>query len=84
MQALYGLSGSIGGGALAAGAAASGTVTVTGAAVGHAVVVVPNTDPGVGFCIQAFVTSANTVTVRVIAIVAGTPTASTYVVFVLI
>ncbi len=41
MRALFGITGSLGGGALAAGAAASTTVTVTGAKVGQAVIVVP-------------------------------------------
>ncbi len=84
MRALFGITGSLGGGALAAGAAASTTVTVTGAKVGQAVIVVPTADPGVGFVFQAFVSSANTVTVNVTAIVAGTPTATTYTTFILL
>jgi hypothetical protein len=75
---LSGTSASIGGGALAGGACASTTTTVTGAATTMAVVATPVTDPGAGNYWQAFVSSANTVTVRVCAAVAGTPVASTY------
>ncbi len=78
--------GSIGGGALLVGASASGTVTVTGAQVGMPCIAQPSdgTDMIVlGAIPVCTVTSANTVTVRVIAILALTPTAKTYVVRVL-
>lgn len=71
-------SASLGGGALAAGACASNTTTVTGATTGMAVDASPSADPGVGFSWNGFVSAANTVTTRVCAIVAGTPTASAY------
>jgi hypothetical protein len=75
---LSGTSSSIGGGALAAGACASTTVTVTGAATTMAVEASPVADPGTGNYWQAFVSSSNTVTVRICAAVADTPTATTY------
>jgi hypothetical protein len=78
--------GSIGGGALLVGASAAGTVTVTGAQVGMPCIAQPSdgTDMiAVGAIPVCIVTSANTVTVRVIAILALTPTAKTYVVRVL-
>lgn len=80
--ALAGTTGSIGGGALLAGACASGTATVTGATSSMAVAVSPNGDPdsnlATGIAFYAFVSATNTVTVRVCAIVAVTPTARTY------
>lgn len=75
---LAGTSGSIGGGALLAGACASGTLTVTGATTSMVALTDPNTYPGDGTLWDAQVTSANTVTVKVCAIIAITPTASTY------
>ncbi len=73
-----GTTASIGGGALAAGACASGTTTVTGAATTMTVSTSPNTYPGDGYIWQSYVSAADTVTTKVCAIVAGTPTASTY------
>ncbi len=75
---LAGTTGSIGGGSLAAGACASGTVSVTGSTTAMAVAVSPVTFPGEGYVWQGYVSAAGTVTVKVCAIVAGTPTASTY------
>ncbi|WP_175760569.1 hypothetical protein [Burkholderia anthina] len=76
---LVGTTGSIGGSALAAGACATGTATVSGATAGMAIVATPVTYPGAGFDWQrSYVSSANTVTVQVCADVAGTPTATTY------
>ncbi|WP_124825398.1 MULTISPECIES: hypothetical protein [unclassified Burkholderia] len=76
---LVGTTGSIGGSALAAGACATGTATVSGATTGMAIVATPVTYPGAGFDWQrSYVSSANTVTVQVCADVAGTPTATTY------
>lgn len=69
---------SLGGSALAAGACSSTTVTATGAATGMGVVATPAADPGVGTYWQAFVSAANTVTVRVCATISVTPTAETY------
>lgn len=76
--ALSGTSGSIGGGALLAGACTSGTVSITGATTSMVAIAAPNTYPGDGNIWSAQVTSANTVTVRVCAVIASTPTASTY------
>lgn len=75
---LGGTTGSIGGGALLAGACTSGTVSVTGATTSMVAVANPNTYPGDGSEWEAYVSSSNTVTVKVCAIVALTPTASTY------
>lgn len=74
-------SGSIGGSLLTVGATASGTVTVTGAQPGMVCFAQPSdgTDMvALGAMIGCTVTSANTVTVRVIAILSLTPTAKSY------
>lgn len=87
---LSGTTGSIGGGALLAGACATGTVTVTGATTSMAAVASPaaGVDPSnggvLGVAIDARVSSANTVTVSVCSPIAGTPTAATYAVRVFI
>lgn len=73
-----GTSASIGGGALVAGACAGTTVTVTGATTAMVVEISPVADPGTGNYWQGFVSAANTVTTRICAAVAGTPTATTY------
>lgn len=75
---LTGTTGSIGGSALLAGACSSGTVSITGATTSMVAVSDPNTYPGDGNWWSSQVTSANTITVRVCASVAATPTASTY------
>lgn len=79
---LSGTTGSIGGGALAAGACASGTATVTGATTSMTVnaspVASPLADASHGLSVWAFVSASNTVTVEVCAIVATTPTARAY------
>ncbi len=76
--ALSGTTGAIGGGALAAGACASGTATVTGATTDMAIVVTPVTYPGDGTDWKGYVSSANTITVKVCALVVVTPTSSNY------
>lgn len=78
LPVLSGTTGSIGGGLLAAGGCTSGTVSITGAASGMAVVATPATYPGDGVQWQTYVSSSNTVTVKVCEIILGTPTASTY------
>lgn len=75
---LTGTTGSIGGGALLAGACTSGTVAVTNAATNMAVQVSPNTYPGDGIYETAYVSPAGTVIVKVCAAIAATPTAGTY------
>ena len=77
---LIGTTGSIGGAALTAGQCASGTVTVTGATTSMGVTATPATYPGDAFDWKAYVSSTNTVTVKVCTNLAGggTPTASTY------
>jgi len=76
--ALAAATSSLGGSALSAGACTSGTVSVTGATTGMAVSVSPAADPGAGFAWMGFVSSSGTVTVRVCAIAAGTPTSTSY------
>lgn len=77
---LSGVSGSIGGSPLTAGNCASGTVTVTGAVVGHTVGVSASdgTLPNALATLSASVTATNTVSVQVCAIAAVTPTSKTY------
>ena len=77
---LAGTTGSIGGGALAAGVCTTGTATVTGATTSMAVAVSPASDPGTGFTWTAWVSSANTVTARVCNVsgASATPTAVAY------
>lgn len=79
---LSGTTASIGGSPLLAGACAAGTATVTGATSAMVASASPSSDPdstlSTGIAIYAFVSSTNTVTVRVCAIVAVTPTATTY------
>lgn len=70
---------SIGGSPLTVGSCVVGTVTVSGAATGMAIAVTPVTFPGPGFVWNdAYVSAADTVTVPVCAIAAGTPTPSAY------
>lgn len=78
LSSLTGTSASIGGGALLAGACASTDTTVTGATVGMAAVSNPTTYPGNGSTWFSYVSAANTVTTKVCAIIALTPSASTY------
>lgn len=75
---LSGTTGSIGGGLLTIGACTSGNTTVTGATTSMTAVASPVTYPGDGSDWKAYVSAANTVTVKVCAIVALTPTASNY------
>lgn len=74
---LSGTTGSIGGGLLTIGCT-SGTVSITGAATGMAVVATPLTFPGNNIQWQAYVSSANTITVSVCTSLTLTPTASVY------
>jgi hypothetical protein len=75
---LAGTSASLGGSALTAGGCSSTTVSISGATTSMAAFASPSSDPGSGFYWLAFVSSANTATVRICAAVAGTPTATTY------
>ena len=76
--AMSGTTGSIGGSALTAGQCTSGSVGITGVATNMAVEASPVTYPGDGMAWRAYVSSANSVTVKVCADVAGTPAASAY------
>ncbi len=79
---LSGTTAAIGGGALTPGSCVAGTVTVTGATSAMVATASPSTDPdstlSTGVAIYSFVSATNTVTVRICAIVAVTPTAVTY------
>lgn len=67
-----------GGTLLAAGGCQSVTTTVSGATTSMTAAVSPAADPGNSVQWQAFVSSSNTVTVRVCAILAVTPASVTY------
>jgi hypothetical protein len=76
---LSGVTGSIGGSALAAGACATGTASITGATVGEVgQAMAADGTFQAGYVVSAGGTAAGTATVNVCAIVAGTPTAKTY------
>ncbi len=75
---LSGTTGSIGGGLLTVGTCASGTATVTGATTAMAVASSPVTYPGDGNYWVAYVSTADTVTVKVCATATLTPSASNY------
>ncbi len=77
---LAGQTGAIGGKALAAGTCASGTATVAGAAIGTPVMVSASDGslPGGLMMLSAAVTTANTVSVQVCAVSAGTPPLVSY------
>lgn len=76
--ALSATSVSIGGSPLIAGACATAVATVTGATTSMAVISTPATYPGDGTVWMAYVDSPDSVTVKVCAIIAVTPTSSTY------
>ena len=81
--ALYGTTGSIGGSALAAGAAAQGSVAITSATGAMVCTASPAAyctpdNGGVYFDVKCEMSSSALATVKVIAPVAGTPTACTY------
>ncbi len=75
---LSGTTAAIGGGALAAGGTATGTVAIAGATTAMAVVVTPSAYPGNGVDWAGYVSSSGVVTVVITAIIAVTPTATTY------
>jgi len=78
LPSLTGTTGSIGGGALLAGACASGTVAIAGSTTGQNAQASPVTYPGDGFDWSAYVSAPGTVTVKVCGFIAGTPVASNY------
>jgi len=75
---LTGTSGSLGGSAMTVGQTVTINVTVTGATTSMVPVVSPQTYPGDGFDWDAYVSAADTVTVRLTCVLAGTPVASLY------
>jgi hypothetical protein len=80
-QGYYATSGSIGGGLLLVGGTAAGTVTINGAAIGmHCMATASDGTNmvGLGLLPTCTVTSSNTVTVSLIAIISLTPAAKTY------
>lgn len=74
---LRGTTGSIGG-ALTVGACDTGTATVTGATTSMLASASPVTYPGDGYVYQAYVSAADTVTVKLCGLIVGTPTSSAY------
>lgn len=81
LPTLSGTTGSIGGGLLSAGSCATGTATVSGATTSMVAVAQPSDGTniqGVGVNVSAVVTSSNTVTVSVCALLIVTPAAKTY------
>lgn len=81
---LSGTTGSIGGGALIAGQAATGTASIPGATtVGKPCIAAPSDGTslaglGLGVSVNCSITASGTATVVVTAAIAGTPTAKTY------
>ena len=75
---LSGTTGSIGGSSLTAGTCTSGTASITGATTSMVAVASPVTYYGDGFSTSAYVSAANTVTVKICSIVTATPTATTF------
>lgn len=77
---LTGTSASLGGSSVASGVCISNTTTVTNAATSASASASPNTYPGDGFNWTAYVSAANTVTLKECNFTAGslTPTASTF------
>jgi hypothetical protein len=75
---LTGTSASIGGSALSSGQCTSGTVTVTGATISMVSRSTPTTYPGDGYLWESYISATNTVTLKICALIDGTPTASTY------
>jgi hypothetical protein len=73
-----GTTGSIGGSALLAGACTSGTVAITGATAAMGIVVTPASYPGDGVWWEGYASSPGTVTVKVCAAIATTPSAENY------
>lgn len=71
-------SASIGGGALLAGACATTATTVAGVTAAMVAVVNPTTYPGDGATWYGYVSNTNEVTVKICAIIALTPSATTY------
>jgi hypothetical protein len=68
----------LGGGALTVGTCTTGTATVTGATTAMTAIASPAANPGASMGWYAFISAANTVTVKVCALLAGTPTSTTY------
>lgn len=75
---LLGATASVGGSLLSGATCTSGTATVTGATTAMVAVASPVTYPGDGIQWQAYVSGANTVTVKVCALALLTPSASIY------
>ena len=72
------VSSSIGGALLLLGACQSTDVTINGVTTAMTAVVSPQTDPGNAVQWQAFIKSANTVTVRICALASVTPASTVY------
>ena len=63
---------------MTAGQTVTINVSITGATTGMVVAVSPTVYPGDGFCWDGYVSASNTVTVRLTAALASTPTASAF------
>jgi hypothetical protein len=63
----------LGGGALLLGTAATTTVSFPAARLGYPVIMSPQTDPGLLIYGYAYVSALDTVTARILCLVAGTP-----------
>lgn len=81
---LYSTTITLGGSLLAVGQASSGTVSVPGARVGYPVMVSPQTDPGLLALGYGYVSAVDTVTVRILCVVAGTPPSTVWNVMVVV
>ncbi len=75
---LSGTSASLGGSAMTAGQTITVAVTIAGATVGMVAMTSPEVYPGDSFVWDAYVSAANTVTVRLTAVLVGTPAASVF------
>lgn len=75
---LSGASGALGGSLMTVGQTVTIAVAITGAAVGMVATTSPETYPGDGFVWDAYISAPDTVTVRLTAAIAATPTASVY------
>lgn len=77
---LTGTSASIGGSLMVAGTPVTGTITVAGSVVGMGCLASPTSSSALitGTWVDCYVSSANTVTLRLISVLATTPAAQTY------
>ena len=84
-QVLQGTSSSVGGSLLTVGVPVTSTITITGAATGMGCIAAPSNGNSLlsGTMVDCYVSSANTITLRLIGFSAVTPSAQTYTVRIL-